>query len=249
MIIIYWLLLNTIGYSSVANNNHNIINLLPLSTNFPNANAQEIVTNSTTNSSLSKTNSATNVDSTERQNYSTIVKADGHFANNQIQDNVVTWIQGGIWSLDIKGNENKSNTSQNMTATFNANFTMIKPDGSLSHTHIIDNFNSENVIFAGNDIVIIGTSDIHSDSEIEFSHVPITIHLMGKKVLGLMIDVKKTGGHFSGDNEMFGTMISGLGLESSDTQGNLYSDNLTNNEIPLDMNSTSQTGSLNHTAH
>ena len=106
MIIIYWLLLNTIGYSSVANNNHNIINLLPLSTNFPNANAQEIVTKSTTNSSLSKTNSATNVDSTERQNYSTIVKADGHFANNQIQDNVVTWIQGGIWSLDIKGNEN-----------------------------------------------------------------------------------------------------------------------------------------------
>ncbi|HKU82583.1 MAG TPA: hypothetical protein VJP58_00950, partial [Candidatus Nitrosocosmicus sp.] len=76
--------------------------------------------------------------------------------------------------------------------------------GSLSHNHIINKFKSDNVILVGNDIVITGTSDIHSDNGIEYSQVPITVHLMGKKVLGLMIDVNKTGGHFSGDNEMFG---------------------------------------------
>jgi hypothetical protein len=184
-----------------------------------------------------------------QQNDTSIVKASGHFANNQIQDNVVTWIQGGMWNLDIKGSENKSVNSPNMTAAFDANFTMIKPDGSLSHNHIIDNFKSENVIFAGNDIIIIGISDIHSDNGIEFSQVPITVHLMGKKVLGLMIDVNKTSGHFSGDNEMFGTLISGLGLESSDMDNNSNSNNLTNSGIPLDTNSTSQAGSLNHTMH
>jgi hypothetical protein len=40
---------------------------------------------------------------------------------------------------------------------------------------------------------------------------------MGKKVLGLMIDVNKTGGHFSSSNEMFGTLISGIGLDGSNT--------------------------------
>ena len=122
-----------------------------------------------------------------------------------------------MWNLNIEEIKNRSVTNPNMTAEFTANFTMIKPDGSLSHNHIINKFKSDNVIFAGNDIVITGTSDIHSDNGIEYSQVPITVHLMGKKVLGLMIDVYKTGGHFSGDNEMFGTMISGIGLDNSTT--------------------------------
>ena len=32
-----------------------------------------------------------------------------------------------------------------------------------------------------------------------------------------MIDVNKTGGHFSGNNEMYGTLISGIGLDKSNT--------------------------------
>jgi hypothetical protein len=155
--------------------------------------------------------------SSTQQNDTSIVKAYGHFANNQIKENVVTWIEGGMWNLDIKESKNDSVKTPNMTAEFTANFTMIKPDGSLSHNHIINKFKSDNVIFVGNDIVITGTSDIHSDNGIEYSQVPITVHLMGKKVLGLMIDVNKTGGHFSGDNEMFGTMISGIGLDNSTT--------------------------------
>ncbi len=155
--------------------------------------------------------------STKQQNEPIIVTAFGHFANNQIKSGVVTWIQGGLWNLDIKNIENKTLDTSNMTADFKANFTMIKPDGSLIHNHKIDNFKSDNVIFAGNDVVVVGTSDILSDNGIEFAQVPITIHLMGKNVLGLMIDVNKTGGHFSGDNEMFGTLISGVGLDESDS--------------------------------
>ena len=107
-----------------------------------------------------------------------------------------------------------------MSATFDANFTMIKPDGSLSHNHLINNFTSDNVIFAGNDIVVTGIADIHTDNGTEYEQVPITIHLMGKKVLGLMIDVNKTGGHFSSSNEMYGTLISGIGLDNSSKNNN-----------------------------
>ncbi|TVP41799.1 hypothetical protein [Candidatus Nitrosocosmicus arcticus] len=45
----------------------------------------------------------------------------------------------------------------------------------------------------------------------------MTVHLMGKKVLGLMIDVNKSGRHLSSSNGMFGTLISGIGLDKSNT--------------------------------
>lgn len=151
------------------------------------------------------------------QNESKSVMASGHFANNQMEDGTVTWIQGGLWNLEIDNSNNKNLKNQNMSATFDANFTMIRPDGSLNHNHIISNLTSDNVIFAGNDIVVTGVTDIYTDNGTEYEQVPITIHLMGKQVLGLMIDVNKTGGHFSSSNEMYGTLISGIGLDKSNT--------------------------------
>ena len=93
---------------------------------------------------------------------------------------------------------------------------MIKPDGTLSHNHNIANFISDKVILTDKDIVVMGIADIFSDdNNNEYKNVPLTIHLMGNKVLGLTMDVNKTKGHFSGSNEMFGTLISGIGLDTS----------------------------------
>ena len=160
------------------------------------------------------------------QNKSTIIKAFGHFANNQIKDGIVTWIQGGFWELKINDtthiNSNNNNNTQlinnhsSSKANFIANFTMIKPDGSLSHNHNIQNFVPDNIILTDKDIVVMGIADIYSDdNNNEYNNVPLTIHLMGKKVLGLTIDVGKTKGHFSSSNEMFGTLIGGIGLNAS----------------------------------
>lgn len=157
---------------------------------------------------------------TKEEDWTKSVRASGHFANNQMKDGIVTWIQGGFWNLEIYHfNKNIENSDAN--AVFNANFTMIRPDGSLLHNHLVNNFVSDGVIFSGNDIVVTGVADIYSDSGTEYSQVPITIHLMGKKVLGLMIDVEKTKGHFSGSNEMFGTLISGIGLDNSTGNDNI----------------------------
>ncbi len=171
--------------------------------------------------------------STDSQNKSeNIMEAAGHFANNQIRDGVVTWIQGGYWNLQIvdisdnSDNDNQISNNTNSTANFLANFTMIRPDGSLSHNHIINNFSSNNVVLSDNDIVVTGMSDIRSDNGLEYEQVPLIVHLMGKKVLGLTIDVSKTEGHFASPNEMFGTLISGVGINSS--------------------NSTSATTTMNH---
>lgn len=126
------------------------------------------------------------LNNTINQNDTVIAHASGHFANNQIKDGIVTWIQGGFWDLLIKNataanngenishNNNTSEKPNNMTAIFNANFTMIKPDGSLSHSHQINNFNSTNVIFAGNDIIVTGLADIHSNAGLEFKQYQLT---------------------------------------------------------------------------
>ena len=157
------------------------------------------------------------------QNKLKMIKAFGHFANNQLKDGIVTWIQGGFWNLNIN-NITNSNVDNNNTqiknyngiTNFIANFTMIKPDGSLSHNHNIKNFISDSVILTDKDIVVMGIADIYSDDKNnEYKSVPLTIHLMGNKVLGLTIDVGKTKGHFSSSNEMFGTLISGIGLHTS----------------------------------
>ena len=168
----------------------------------------------------------------EEKNNSKMVKAFGHFANNQIKDGIVTWIQGGFWELTINNITNDSSNLNNNNilinnniseADFIANFTMIKPDGSLSHNHNIENFISSKVILTDKDIVVMGIADIYSDGDNnnEYKSVPLTIHLMGNKVLGLTIDVSKTEGHFSSPNEMFGTLISGVGLDTSATNDSI----------------------------
>lgn len=222
-----------------------LINEKPLL--FLNLFAQELSDSVINSSNISSFKSDTTGNISMEQNDSKTVVASGHFANNQMKDGVVTWIQGGFWNLGIDNSSKIENT--NASANFDANFTMIRPDGSLSHNHVINNFTSTNVIFAGNDIVITGISDINSNKGTEYEQVPMTIHLMGKRVLGLMIDVNKTGGHFAGSNEMFGTLISGIGLESSNINDNLNDNILTNSKTPLESNSASQMGSLNHPTH
>jgi hypothetical protein len=178
-----------------------------------------------------------------------MMEAAGHFANNQIRDGVVTWIQGGYWNLQIadisdngdNNNQISSSSDSSSTANFLANFTMIRPDGSLSHIHIINNFSSNNVVLSDNDIVVTGMADIRSNNGLEYEQVPLIVHLMGKKVLGLTIDVSKTEGHFASPNEMFGTLISGVGINGT----NSTSTTMMNYEEPAvsndSLNETSMT--------
>src|SRR3954447_13789954 len=205
----------------------------PLSySNFQQALAQKLTTNNN-NTSINGNYPGTHV----------IAQASGHFANNQIKDGIVTWIQGGLWNLQIKSlpsNNTSNNTGGNntekpkITADFNANFTMIKPDGSFSHSHIINNFSSNYVFITKNDIVVIGIADIHSNIGLEYKQVPITVHLMGKKVLGVTMNVNKTNGHFASSNEMFGTLISGIGLTGNGS--NNTSTNASNNKVLAQLN-------------
>ena len=131
---------------------------------FLNVLAQEFSESAPNSSSISISPAEGSSNNSTKQNESKTVMASGHFANNQMKDGVVTWIQGGLWNLKIDNSSDKNIDKPNMSATFNANFSMIRPDGSLGHNHIINNFASDNVIFAGNDIVVTGISGIRTDN-------------------------------------------------------------------------------------
>ena len=185
--------------------------------------------------------SGASVLSVDKQQQVKVIEAAGHFANNQIENGSVTWIQGGLWHLEIFNsttNINSANADKNSInaakADFTANFTMVKPDGSLSHEHSIKNFASNNVMIAGGDVIIPGIGDIYTNNVLKYKHIPIMVHLMGKHhVLGVTIDTNKTGRHFASSNEMFGTLIRGTGLqtiEKSDQNSN------NNNNSTMRMN-------------
>ena len=181
----------------------------------------------------------------DKQQQVKVIEATGHFANNQIEHGSVTWIEGGLWHLEIFNstiNINSANADKNSInaakADFTANFTMVKPDGSLSHEHSIKNFASNNVIIAGGDVIIPGIGDIYTNSVLKYRHIPILVHLMGKHhVLGVTIDTNKTGRHFASSNEMFGTLIRGTGIQTVEKSEQ------NNNNNNMSMNGMSMTHS------
>lgn len=174
-----------------------------------------------------------------------VIEATGHFANNQVENGSVTWIQGGLWHLAIYNSTHDSSSVNGGNANNNAvkaNFTMVKPDGSLSHEHLIKNFASNNVIIAGGDLIVAGIADIYSSGNLKYNQVPITVHLMGKHhVLGLTIDTNKSGRHFASSNEMFGTLIYGTGLKTIENSRQQQNDN-----TAMSMNMMNNMSSMSH---
>jgi hypothetical protein len=165
--------------------------------------------------SIVSSNSSNEQQQIQQRSQSKVIEASGHFANNQIENDSVSWIQGGLWHLAVY-NSSPSSSSNNSTgdkAIFSGNFTMVKPDGSQTHEHSVNDFRSNNVIIAGGDMIITGIGNIYENGELKYGEVPITVHLMGKEhVLGLIIDTVKTDRHFVSNHEMFGTLIKGTGL-------------------------------------
>jgi hypothetical protein len=184
----------------------------------------------------------------DKQQQVKVIEATGHFANNQIENGSVTWIQGGLWHLAIYNstndgsNSNGGNTNNAAKANFTANFTMVKPDGSLSHEHLIKNYASNNVIIAGGDLIVTGIANIYSNNNLKYNQIPVAVHLMGKHhVLGVTIDTNKSGRHFASSNEMFGTLIYGTGLNTIEK-----SQQQQNGNSAMNMNMMDNMSSMSH---
>src|SRR5919197_3683579 len=109
----------------------------------------------------------------QQQPQSKVIEASGHFANNQIENDSVSWIQGGLWHLVVYNSSSSPSSPPNSTtgakAIFSGNFTMVKPDGSQTHEHSVSDFRSNNVIIAGGDMVITGIGNIYENTVLKYT--------------------------------------------------------------------------------
>jgi hypothetical protein len=91
--------------------------------------------------SIVSSNSSNEQQQIQQPPQSKVIEALGHFANNQIESDSVSWIQGGLWHLAVYNSSSPSsipNSSTGAKAIFSGNFTMVKPDGSQTHEHSND---------------------------------------------------------------------------------------------------------------
>jgi hypothetical protein len=159
-------------------------------------------------------------------------KATGLFIDNQIKSDTISWVQNGTWKLEVKNNNNTNNSKDNadLVAVFDANFTIAKPYENSSYNLSIDNLTTDDVIGHNYDVVVMGRSNIHSDKEIEYTQVPVTVYLLNEKVLNLTIDVNKSSSdNHSNDNNINGTFIIGVGINKSTAKDPKLAENNINN--------------------
>jgi hypothetical protein len=112
-----------------------------------------------------------------------------------------TWLLFGTWKSNLNNQTNSQ--TDNSSSPFNAAIEMIKPDGTMKHTHALTNFvlsNSSNP--NSNTTVYNGTSTI-SLKEGPVNEVPTGIKVMNKGVLSIWLNPESVKDHF-GDDEIYG---------------------------------------------
>ena len=181
-------------------------------TGFDSSNRTSVIGNPTTSNT-------TNIIDPKLGFESNTIKAAGHFIDNQIKSDTISWVQNGTWKLEVKSNnntnKNNSEDKTNLVAVFDANFTITKPYENSSYNLSIDNLSTDDVIRYNHDVVVMGISNIHSDKKIEYIQVPVTVYLLNKKVLHLTIDDNKSSDdNLNDDNNTYGTFIMGLGINN-----------------------------------
>jgi hypothetical protein len=115
-----------------------------------------------------------------------------------------TWLLFGTWKSNLNNNTNSE--TNNSSSVFNAAIEMIKPDGTMKHTHALTNFvlsNSSNT--NSNTTEYNGTSTINL-KESPVNEVPTSIKVMNNSVLSIWLNPASVKNHF-GDDEIYGIIV------------------------------------------
>jgi hypothetical protein len=114
------------------------------------------------------------------------------------------WIISGTWVSNLS---NKSQAGDNSTF-FEANFEMIKSDGTAKHAHTLTNFVLTDIANENNATVYNGTGTI-SMPDMPFTDVPISIKVMNENLGVINIDPTKVDNHFGYTKPIYGVPLEG----------------------------------------
>jgi len=122
----------------------------------------------------------------------------GQIANVQLDSNgEAAWIQSGIWVMRASFGQN---ATEPQSVSLIARFTMVQPDGTARHMHMIYGFKPTEFTAEQNNTihVIKGTATV-TMRDGPVSDVPLTIKVFSGSVIGLWIGPDKVDGHFGSD--------------------------------------------------
>ena len=155
------------------------------------------------NSGNSMSNNSTKMMTTDEMSM-THRAAVGQIASVQLDANgAPAWIQSGIWVMRASFNQS---TNQPQSVSIIARFTMVQPDGTARHMHMIYGFQPTEFTTEQNNTihVVKGTATV-TMKDGPVSDVPLTIKIFNGSVIGLWIEPDKVDSHF-GSNSIYGVL-------------------------------------------
>lgn len=147
------------------------------------------------------------------------------------------WLLGGTWAIFVTNGQ---------VQHLNAQFSMVRPNGTGYHARMIANFTSSGgqpISLNNGAATISGTANVYAGKSVKWLSVPITINITGGRSIVFHVDNAKTQNHFEG-SPIYGVVT---GLLSRNLQSLLPSAEPTTTGAP--NATTTTTPSANQTAN
>jgi hypothetical protein len=125
------------------------------------------------------------------------------------ENGIPAWVLFGHWKGNLANNQSLIQGQGNDILggeSFNAQFEMIRLNGSAGHTHTITNFVSSNASQIDNSTMIFNGTATASMREGPVTDVPSSITITGDKVIAILLDPSTVGNHY-GNTPIYGLVM------------------------------------------
>lgn len=124
------------------------------------------------------------------------------------ENGIPAWVLFGHWKGNLASNQSLIQGQGNDTLggeSFNAQFEMVRLNGSAGHTHTITNFVASNASQVNNSTIFNGTATA-SMREGPVTDIPSSITITGDKVISILLDPSKVSNHY-GNSPIYGLVM------------------------------------------
>jgi hypothetical protein len=119
------------------------------------------------------------------------------------------WVLFGNWKSNLANNQSLVEGQGNETLageSFDAQFEMVRLNGSAAHTHTITNFVASNSSQINNSTVMFNGTATASMREGPVTDIPLSVTITGDKVISIWLDPSKINNHY-GNTPIYGLVM------------------------------------------
>jgi hypothetical protein len=125
------------------------------------------------------------------------------------ENGIPAWVLMGHWKSNLADNQSSITNEANLTSrtgSFDAQFEMVRFNGSADHTHTITNFIATNSSQINNSTMMINGTSTASLRAGPVTDIPTSITIMGDKVISIWLDPSRVDNHY-GNTPIYGLVM------------------------------------------